>query len=317
MKTRKTTVAVLVAGCFGAGLALADEAKVLSPVVVTATRVEQDSFDLPMSIDKVGKESIQDAQLRMTLSESLARVPGLTAQNRNQMAQDPQISTRGFGARSSFGVRGIRLFIDGIPLSMPDGIGNPGNIDLSTVGSIEVLRGPFSTMYGNSSGGVIQLLSDKAPANPEVSADVAFGSFKTRRDTVQAAGTKNGLEYSLTFTEFSSNGFREQSASSKQSATARLRTNIGEDASLTTLISWFDQNAQDPGGLRRANSASDPSAFTNPTGTAATQKLVDARVARDNTQIGFNFEKSIDANNALNVIAYGGKRYNNQILYVA
>lgn len=317
MKTRKTTVAVLVAGCFGPALALADDAKVMSPVVVTATRVEQDSFDLPMSIDQVGKENIQDAQLRMTLSESLVRVPGITAQSRNQMAQDPQISTRGFGARSAFGVRGIRLFIDGIPLSMPDGIGNPGNIDLSTIGSIEVLRGPFSTMYGNSSGGVIQLLSDKAPATPEISADVAYGSFDTRRSTVQAAGTKNGVEYSLTYTDFSSNGFREQSASSKQSATARLRTNIGEDARLTTLISWFDQNAQDPGGLRRTALTDDPSAFTTPTGTAATQKLVDARVARDNTQIGFNFEKTINANNALNLIAYGGKRNNNQILYVA
>ncbi len=317
MKTSKTTLAILIAGCFGTGAAAAEETKALSPVVVTATRVEQDSFDLPMSIDKVEKKDIQDAQLRMTLSESLSRIPGITAQNRNQMAQDPQISTRGFGARSAFGVRGIRLFVDGIPLSMPDGIGNPGSIDLSTIGGIEVMRGPFSAMYGNSSGGVIQLLSAEAPKRPEVSADVMFGSFNTRRDTLQAAGTRNGLEYSLTYTDFSSDGFREQSASSKQSATARLKTQIGNDARLTTLISWFDQNAQDPGGLVRNASAGDPSAFANPTGASANSKLVNTRVARDNTQIGFNFEKTIDQNNSLNVIAYGGRRNNDQVLFVA
>ncbi len=195
MNTKKTTLAVMVASCFGSGFVQAQETKVLSPVVVTATRVEQDSFDLPMAIDKVEKKDIQDGQLRMTLSESLARIPGITAQNRNQMAQDPQISSRGFGARSSFGVRGLRVYVDGIPLSMPDGIGNPGSVDLGAIAGIEVMRGPFSAMYGNSSGGVIQLLTDKAPATPEVEADVLYGSFGTRRAGVQAAGTQKGVEY--------------------------------------------------------------------------------------------------------------------------
>ena len=125
MNKKLTSMALAVSSCFGAGHAVADDdTRVLSPVVVTATRVEQDSFDLPMAIDKIERQNI-DNQLRMTLSESLARIPGITAQNRNQMAQDPQISSRGFGARSSFGVRGIRVYVDGIPLSMPDGIGNP------------------------------------------------------------------------------------------------------------------------------------------------------------------------------------------------
>jgi len=101
----------------------ADEISISAPVVVTATRVEQNSFDLPVAIDVVNKEDIQDGQLQMTLSESLIRVPGITAQNRTQSAQDPQISSRGFGARSSFGVRGIRVYVDGIPLTMPDGQG--------------------------------------------------------------------------------------------------------------------------------------------------------------------------------------------------
>lgn len=181
MNKKLTSMALAVSSCFGAGHVAADEdSRVLSPVVVTATRVEQDSFDLPMAIDKVDRQNI-DNQLRMTLSESLARIPGITAQNRNQMAQDPQISSRGFGARSSFGVRGIRVYVDGIPLSMPDGIGNPGSVDLDAIGSIEVMRGPFSAMYGNSSGGVLQLLTKKPGETPVVGADVLFGSFNTRR----------------------------------------------------------------------------------------------------------------------------------------
>lgn len=314
MIMKKTTLSVMVAACFVSTGAMAQEGKLLAPVVVTATRVEQDSFDLPMSIDKVEKENIQNGQLRMTLSESLVRVPGITAQNRTQMAQDPQISSRGFGARSSFGVRGIRVYIDGIPLSMPDGIGNPGSVDLGNIGAIEVMRGPFSAMYGNSSGGVIQLLSDKAPASPEVSGDVLFGSFNTRRESVQAAGTKGGVEYMVNYSDYASDGYRQQSKNDKQQATVKLGTKIGDDAKLTTLISWFDQFAQDPGGLRRANSTTNPSVFLNPTATTAGAVLGNSRVLRSNTQIGFNYEKSLNANNTLNLITYAGQRDNLQYL---
>lgn len=324
MNTNKTTLAVMIASCFGTGLTMAQETqdagKVLSPVVVTATRVEQDSFDLPMAIDKVEKKDIQDGQLRMTLSESLARIPGITAQNRNQMAQDPQISSRGFGARSSFGVRGLRVYVDGIPLSMPDGIGNPGSIDLDAISGIEVMRGPFSAMYGNSSGGVIQMLTDKAPATPEVSADLMGGSFDTRRASVRAAGTQSGVEYLVNYSDFQSDGFRTQSASEKRMATAKLGVKIGEDAKLTTLINWFDQNSQDPGGLLATGTSTNaPGAITRnsfyaPTSVARGAVVANTRVIRSNTQVGFNFEKIIDPSNTLNLVTYAGQRDNLQYL---
>ncbi|CAN1539525.1 CirA Outer membrane receptor proteins, mostly Fe transport [Burkholderiaceae bacterium] len=294
--------------CLTSQLAFAEETKSLSSVVITATKTEQDSFDLPMSIDKVSKEQIQDGQLRMTLSESLARVPGITAQNRTQMAQDPQISSRGFGARSAFGVRGIRVYVDGIPLSMPDGIGNPGSVDLGMMESIEVMRGPFSAMYGNSSGGVIQMFTENAPKTPEVSGDLLAGSYGTYTQSVKAAGATSGVDYVLGYSNFKSDGYREQSASTKKQATAKLKTTIGDDSKLTTLLSWFDQDAKDPGGLlvSEARTAASP-----------TSKTVNSRVARGNTQIGINFEKSLNATNTLNLLAYAGQRDNNQILYVA
>jgi iron complex outermembrane receptor protein len=310
---KRTSLSLMITACFIANAA-AQETKTLSPVVVTATRVEQDSFDLPMSIDKVEKDTIQNGGVKMTLSESLARVPGITAQNRNQMAQDPQISSRGFGARSSFGVRGIRVYVDGIPLSMPDGIGNPGSVDLGAMSSIEVMRGPFSAMYGNSSGGVIQMFTDKAPTTPEVSGDILFGSFNTRRESVQAAGTKNGVEYLVNYSDYNSDGFRQQSANDKRQATAKLGIKIAEDTKLTMLTNWFDQFAQDPGGLVRTAVANDPSAFTSPKAAAQGALNNDTRVYRSNQQVGFNLEHKLNSKNTFNLITYVGERENLQYL---
>ena len=129
-------------------------------IVVTATRVEQSAFDLPVAIDSLNQGQLQDGQLQVNLSEAMARIPGIVAQNRQNYAQDLQISSRGFGARASFGVRGLRLYADGIPATMPDGQGQVSHFDLGSAARLEVMRGPFSSLYCNSSGGVISLFTD-------------------------------------------------------------------------------------------------------------------------------------------------------------
>src|SRR5581483_656123 len=129
-------------------------------VVVSATRSERPSFDVPVSIDRVDAEAIRDGQPQVNLSEPLVRVPGVVVQNRNNYAQDLQVSSRGFGARAQFGVRGVRLYADGIPASAPDGQGQTSNFDLGSAERIEVMRGPFSSLYGNASGGVIQVFTE-------------------------------------------------------------------------------------------------------------------------------------------------------------
>lgn len=151
----------------------------LAPVVITATREEARGSDLPVSIDAVGADDIQKGQLGVNLSESLGRVPGIVVQNRQNYAQDLQISSRGFGARSTFGVRGIRLYADGIPATMPDGQGQVSHFSLGSAKRIEVLRGPFSALYGNSSGGVIQILTGDGATAPGITPSVAIGSFGT------------------------------------------------------------------------------------------------------------------------------------------
>ncbi|WP_047552580.1 TonB-dependent receptor family protein [Methylotenera sp. G11] len=287
---------------------------ITAPVVVTATRVEQNSFDLPVAIDVVKKEDIQDGQLQMTLSESLIRVPGVTAQNRTNQSQDPQISSRGFGSRSSFGVRGIRVYVDGIPLTMPDGQGQPGVVDLSAIKSIEVMRGPFSALYGNSSGGVIQMFTEDAPKNPVVGATVMFGSYDTKRQIINAAGTAENIEYLLNVSNFETNGYRDNSAGSKQQATAKFKINVSDDTKVNALVNWFEQDAEDPLGLPRVATANDPSAFNDPKAAPNSAYRAKTRVSRDHTQVGFNIEHALNANNKINLMTYVGNRKNLQYL---
>jgi len=294
----------------------AEGAIVTAPIVVTATRVEQNSFDLPVAIDVVEKKDIQDGQLQMTLSESLIRVPGITAQNRTNQSQDPQISSRGFGSRSSFGVRGVRVYVDGIPLTMPDGQGQPGVVDLSAIKSIEVMRGPFSALYGNSSGGVVQMLTEDAPKTPEVGGTVMFGSYGTKRQILETSGTSENIEYLLNVSNFETDGYRKNSASDKQQATAKFKINISDDTKVNALVNWFEQDAEDPLGLPRVATANDPSAFSNPKDVPNSAYRAKTRVSRDHTQVGFNIEHAFNANNKLHLMTYVGNRKNLQYLSI-
>lgn len=308
---RLTPVCLAISSAFGGlSVAEAEEEKTLtlSPVVVTATRQAQNSFDLPVAIDVVSEKDIKDGQLQMQLSESLIRVPGITAQNRTQQSQDPQISSRGFGSRSSFGVRGVRVYVDSIPLTMPDGQGQPGVVDLSAIKSIEVMRGPFSSLYGNSSGGVIQMFTADAPATPTVGATTMFGSYGTKRQVLEAAGQSEGIEYMLNVSNFESDGYRANSQSDKQMATAKFKIHISDETKLTTLVNWFEQDAQDPLGLTRANVAQ------NRKGVVLAALNANTRVSRSHTQVGFNLEHAINETNKISFIPYVGTRSNSQVL---
>jgi iron complex outermembrane receptor protein len=130
----KRTAAALFGGLAAcAALAQHDDA-----VVVTATRAPQPSLEVPASVDRIEADELREGRPQVNLSESLGRVPGIVAQNRQNYAQDLQISSRGFGARSTFGVRGIRLIADGIPATLPDGQGQAATFSLSSAERIEV-----------------------------------------------------------------------------------------------------------------------------------------------------------------------------------
>ncbi len=153
------------------------EAAELDEIVVTATRLESAVRDVARSISVADSFRIQSATQQLALDEALAGIPGLYMQNRYNFSQDLRISLRGFGARSSFGIRGIRIFVDGIPETLPDGQSQVDSIDLGSAERIEVLRGPASALYGNASGGVIAVQSELGNTQLFAEARLATGDF--------------------------------------------------------------------------------------------------------------------------------------------
>src|SRR5271167_4352017 len=188
--------------------ARAEDALDLSPVVVTATRVLQPSFDVAASINRVDQATIQIGQLQENISESLVTVPGVSAESRQNYAQDEQLSVRGFGARANFGVRGVRLYSDGIPGTMPDGQGQFSQFDLGSAGRMEVLRGPFSALYGNSSGGVIAIFTEDAQPGHAVEGTAQYGTFNMQRYAVKTDGDDGAMNYVLDAAHFQTDGYR-------------------------------------------------------------------------------------------------------------
>lgn len=157
------------------------EASILQPVVVTGAAVEQRRWLLPATIDIVAADEVSDGKLEVNVSESLGRVPGLHIEDRHNYAQDLQMSVRGYGARSSFGVRGVRLYVDGIPASAPDGQGQASNFPLGIAQRIEVIRGPYAALYGSSAGGVLSLYTADGRSPASLQVGVAGGTDGQRR----------------------------------------------------------------------------------------------------------------------------------------
>jgi len=147
----------------------------IEELVISSSRFYQTPFEASSSVDLINRANIQDYQQQINISESLSRVPGLHALNRQNYAQDTMISIRGFGANSAFGARGIKVYVDGIPATMPDGQSQLSHIDLSSADRIEVLRGPFSVLYGNSAGGVINIYTEKGEPGVAISPYSSYG----------------------------------------------------------------------------------------------------------------------------------------------
>jgi len=276
----------------------------LSPVVVTATRIEASSFDLPVSIDAVEQDQIQHQQARVNLSESLVRVPGIVVQNRQNYAQDLQISSRGFGARATFGVRGVRLVADGIPVTMPDGQGQTATFDLDTAKRIEVLRGPFSAIYGNASGGVIQIFTADGPQFPTLKASALAGSYGTRKLGIQFGGQAGLLNYIGSLSRFDTDGYRDHSATRRDQLNGKFRLALDADSSLSLVVTALDQpETQDPLGLTREQVELDP----RQAGTGAL--AFNTRKSILHSQGGLIYERRLSSEDSLHLVGYLGQRH--------
>jgi len=299
----------LAAGWLGLGLcasASGESGAELSPIVVTATRVAESSMDLPVSIDLVGKDAIRRGQLQVNLSESLITVPGVSIQSRQNYAQDLQLSVRGFGARSSFGVRGLRLYSDGIPGTMPDGQGQFSQFDLGSADRIEVLRGPFSALYGNSSGGVIAIFTEDAKPGYLIDGTAQYGTFNTQRYALKTEG-EGVVNYVLDAAHFQTDGYRFHSDAERDNFNSKLRFATGDTSTLTVVANVVETpSVQDPLGLNRAQLAADP----RQAGAGAVQ--FNTRKSLGQEQMGVIYDNKLGANDDLSAMIYTGHRATTQ-----
>jgi iron complex outermembrane receptor protein len=277
-------------------------------IVVTATRSERNSFELPVSIDRIDADAIREGKPMINLSESLSRVPGVVVQNRQNYSQDLQISSRGFGAHAQFGVRGVRLYADGIPATAPDGQGQTSNFDLGAAERIEVMRGPFSTLYGNASGGVIQIFTEDGPPEPTLTQSGAAGSYGTSRSALKFGGQSGLLNYVGGASHFETTGYRDHSGAEKDLGNAKLGLTLSDDTRLSFILNAVRQPAQDPAGLNRAQVEQNPRQVAQPVLTFNARKNV------VQSQLGTTLEHRLSGSDSLRFAAYGGNRQVEQFL---
>ncbi|AUX50049.1 TonB-dependent receptor [Klebsiella pneumoniae subsp. pneumoniae] len=280
-------------------------------MVVTAAPTTVSELDTPAAVSVVNGDEMRQAAPRVNLSESLGAVPGLQVQNRQNYAQDLQLSIRGFGSRSTYGVRGLRIYVDGIPATMPDGQGQTSNIDIGSVDTIEVLRGPFSALYGNSSGGVINVTSQTGTQPPTVEASSYYGSFGTWHYGMKATGAvgdgshAGDVDYTVSTNRFTTHGYRDHGGARKNLANARLGVRINDVSKLTLLLNSVDIKANDAGGLTADEWRDNPR--QSPRGDQ-----YNTRKNTRQTQAGLRYERQLSAQDDLSVMMYAGERETTQ-----
>jgi len=279
------------------------EVQRLDTIFIQATRTDRERLTTPASVYYLNQK--QDNSLNVNLSETLKGVPGLQLNNRENYAQDLQISMRGFGARSSFGVRGVRLYVDGIPATMPDGQGQTSNIDLNSLDHIEVLGGAFSSLYGNSSGGTILTTTREGQGADSIELGHSAGSQnKGQTKLVLQGGAENADEpaYIISSSYFDTDGFREHSGAHKVLSNAKLTWDLEDGSKINWMNNYVKIAADDPGGLTREQWKANPKQVV--------KNVLDfnARKEIEQVQTGLTWNKPINDQHELYGMAYWGQR---------
>lgn len=274
----------------------------LDPVVISAERTRQTTFEAPAAISAVTREVI-DGGLQVNLSEVLNRVPGISILNRQNYAQDLQLSIRGFGARSTFGIRGVRLIVDGIPATMPDGQGQASSIALSSAQRIEVLRGPLAQLYGNAAGGVVQVFTGPDGEGASATGSAAVGSFGQQRLGARFSYGGSENDVVLDASRFTTDGWRQHAAAERNQINAKWERRFDAQSRFSLVANVLDQPfSQDPIGLRRDQWQADPRQADAAALDQNAGKVVEQR------QIGAVYERALSDATLLSTRLYVGTR---------
>ena len=232
----------------------------LPPVEVTVTRdAARPALELPYALSRVVPDSSRPSLRHVSFDEMLLALPGVSVANRNNPTQDPRISIRGFGARSAFGVRGVRVVRDGIPLTLPDGQTPIDYLDLESVGRIEVIRGSAGSLYGNAAGGVVEVSTADPPQDVVAGRVTGYGgSYGLKRWAGAAGGTSGAIRYQGDLSRTEQDGFRHYARQESTAGSARaLLTGASGELALT-YTGYDTPTAQNPGALTAAEMEADP-----------------------------------------------------------
>jgi iron complex outermembrane recepter protein len=221
----------------------------IAPVTVTVLRTPLEVGRAPFAVAANDAIRIQRGQPGLGLDEALRGIPGVQVDNRFNFAVGERISVRGFGARAQFGVRGVRVLVDGIPATLPDGQTALSHVDLNTVRRAEVIRGPVSALYGNTAGGVIQLETAEAPAAAlSQEGRVVAGSHGLLRLHSATGGRTGGTSYLLNVSRLEYGGFRDFSSGRNSYLGGRVG-HVSDRDDLRLVFSAVDSDAENPGSL--------------------------------------------------------------------
>lgn len=271
----------------------------LEELTVTSSRVEKSLLDIPAAVAIIHQDDIQLGRQQLGLDESLNRVPGIFSQNRYNFTQDLRISIRGFGARASFGIRGIKVFVDNIPSTLADGQSGVDDVDLGSAQRIEVIRGPSSSLYGSSSGGVISLFTEDGPKTPFAEANITIGEFDQQKYQFKVGGQYDRLNYLVNASYLTLDGFRDHSEVEHTLINSKFRYDIDDSSSLTMIINAVDSpTANDAGGITAADVAADP--------RQAQPRNLSSNAGEefDQQKIGFVYRKAFNENHQITLRNY-------------
>lgn len=238
---------------------VAASADALEEVIVTATRIEQALVDVPGGATVVGTIDLHGGRQELGLDEALARVPGVFFQNRYNFTQDLRISIRGFGARSNFGIRGIKILVDDIPSTLADGQSGVDDVDMGSIARAEVIRGPSSALYGASAGGVVSLYTEDGPQTPFIEAGINVGEYDHQKYQLKTGGQHDRLNYLMNFSYLNNDGYRDHSEVNHTLFNSKFRYDIDDVSDLTVVFNLVDSPvADDSGALTPAEVDADP-----------------------------------------------------------
>lgn len=283
----------------GSASVLAQTDSPLLEIVVVGTRTEQVLGSIPMAISRVDQDAIQLGRQELSLDESLYRIPGLVMQNRYNFSQDLSVSIRGFGSRANFGMRGIKVFADDIPLTLPDGQSGTDDMDLGSAQTIEVIRGPSASLYGTASGGVISLTTEDPSATPFVETKLMAGQYGHQKLQLKAGGESGRLGYLVNVSHLEMDGYRDHSEVEHNLINTKLVYSFDDSSSLTAIINAVDSpEANDSGGITLADVAADR------TQAQARNLSSDSGESFDQQRLGLVYRKSIGSDHDLTFRTY-------------